>query len=66
MLVASRAVGLEVNTENTKYVVVSRHQNAGRNQNLLIANKSFGNVSKFTFLGQIVTKIEFMKKLREY
>jgi len=28
-LEASRAVGLEENTEKTKYMVVSRHQNGG-------------------------------------
>jgi len=35
----SRYVRAEIDTEETKYVVVSRHQNAGHNYNLLIANK---------------------------
>jgi hypothetical protein len=30
-------VGLEVNTEKSKYIVVSHHQNVGQNHNLLIA-----------------------------
>jgi len=30
VLQASRDVGLEVNAEETKYMVVSRHQNAGQ------------------------------------
>jgi hypothetical protein len=34
-------VGLEVNTEETKYMVMSHHQNAAQNYTLLIANKSF-------------------------
>jgi hypothetical protein len=29
LLEASRKVSLEVNTERTKYMVISRHQNAG-------------------------------------
>jgi hypothetical protein len=28
---ASKEVGLEVNTEKTKYMLLSRHQNAGQN-----------------------------------
>jgi hypothetical protein len=39
-------VGLEVHTEETKYMVMSRHQNAEQNHNLLIANISFENVEK--------------------
>jgi len=36
LLQASRDVGLEVNTENTKYNIMSRHQNAGQTHNLHI------------------------------
>jgi hypothetical protein len=39
MLENSRVVGLEVNTERTKYLVISRHQTVGQNHNLLISNK---------------------------
>jgi hypothetical protein len=35
-----------MNTEKTRYMVVSRHQNAGHNHNLLIAVKSFEIVAK--------------------
>jgi hypothetical protein len=52
---ASKEVGLEINVEKTKYMMVSRHQNVGRNRNLKIANRSFGNVFQFRYLGTTVT-----------
>jgi hypothetical protein len=39
-------VGLQVNTE-PKYMIVSHHKIVEQNRNLLIANKSFENVTKF-------------------
>jgi hypothetical protein len=44
---ASKEVGLEINIEKTKYMLLSRHQNVGRNRDIKIANRSFGNVSQF-------------------
>jgi hypothetical protein len=38
LLGASREVSLEINTEKTKYMFMSSHQNAGQNHKLLIAN----------------------------
>jgi hypothetical protein len=38
LLDASRDVGLEVNTEKTKYMGASLHQNVGQIHSLLIAN----------------------------
>jgi hypothetical protein len=36
---ASKEVGLEINIENTEYVLLSRHQNVGQNQDIKIANR---------------------------
>jgi hypothetical protein len=47
LLDPSRKFGLEVNTEQTKYMVMSRYQNAGQNHSLLKANKVFENVAKY-------------------
>jgi hypothetical protein len=44
-------VGLDVNTEKIKYMVISHHQNTGKCHSSLIANKSFENVAKFKYLG---------------
>jgi hypothetical protein len=52
---ASKEVGLEVNVEKTKYMLVSRDQNAGQNREIKIRNKSFENVSQFKYLGTTVT-----------
>jgi hypothetical protein len=48
---ASKEVGLEVNTEKTKYMLLSRHQIAGQGHDIKIANKCFENVAKFRYLG---------------
>jgi hypothetical protein len=34
LLDASKEVGLEVNAEKTKYMLLSRHQNAGQNHDM--------------------------------
>jgi hypothetical protein len=52
---ASMEVGLEINVEKTKYTLLSRQQNVGRNRDIKIATRSFGNVSQFKYLGTTVT-----------
>jgi hypothetical protein len=52
---ASKEVGLEVNTERTKYMLLSRHQNSGQNHDIKIGNRCFGNVEQFRYLGTTVT-----------
>jgi hypothetical protein len=49
-----RLVGLEANIEKTKYMLVSRDQNAGQNRKK-IGIRSFDNVSQFKYLGTTVT-----------
>jgi hypothetical protein len=49
---ASKEVGLEINIEKTKSMLLSRHQNGGQNRDIKIANRSFENVSQFKYLGQ--------------
>jgi ribosomal protein S2 len=52
---AIKEVGLEVNTEKTKYMLLSRHKNAGQSYELKIANRCFENMAKFRYLGTTIT-----------
>jgi hypothetical protein len=51
----SKEVGLEVNVEKTKHMLLSLHQNVGRNRVIKIANRSFERVTEFRYLGTAVT-----------
>jgi hypothetical protein len=44
---ASKEVDPEVNTEKTKYMLLSRHQNAGKNLDIKMVYKCFENVAPF-------------------
>jgi hypothetical protein len=52
---ASKEDGLEINVGETKYMLLSHHQNVGQNRDIKIANRSFENVSQFKHLGTTVT-----------
>ena len=51
----SKDIGLEVNSDKTKYMVTSRQQNIVQNQNIVIENLFFEKVEKFKYLGVMVT-----------
>ena len=42
---ASKDIGLEVNSEKTKYMITSRQPNIAHNQNIVIGSSSFEKVS---------------------
>jgi hypothetical protein len=52
---ARKEVCLDENTEETKYMLLSRHQNAGQNCYIKIANRSFEHVAQFRYLGTTIT-----------
>jgi hypothetical protein len=52
---ALKEVGLEVNTEKTKYMLLCRHQIAGQNHDIEIGNRSFKNLAQFKYLGMTET-----------
>ena len=51
---ASKEVGLEANADETKYMVMSRDQNARRSHNMT-DNRSFEKVVEFKYLGTTLT-----------
>ena len=51
LVVASKEKGLEVNADKTKYMIMSRDQNAGKYHNTKTDNKSLETVEKFTYFG---------------
>jgi hypothetical protein len=55
LLDASKEVGLEVNPEKTKYMLMSRSQKIGQNHSIKIAKRSFEDVAKFKHPGTALT-----------
>ena len=55
LVVASKEIGLEVNTDKTKYMVMSRAQNAGLTHSIKTDNSSFQRVEEFKYLGTNLT-----------
>jgi hypothetical protein len=51
LLGANRDIGLEINAEKTKYMIMSHHLNSGQKQTIRIATESFEKVEKFKYLG---------------
>jgi hypothetical protein len=58
----SNEVGLEINVDKTKYMLLSRHQNVDQNWDLKIANRPFENMSQFKYFGTTVTNQNLIQK----
>jgi hypothetical protein len=65
--VVGREIGLEVNVDKTKYMVMSRDQKAGESQSMNIGNSAFERMKEFKYLETALKKIKipFRKKLKE-
>jgi hypothetical protein len=55
LVVTSKEIGLEVNTNKTKNMVMSQDQNAGQSHNIKIENSYFERVEQFKYLGTMLT-----------
>jgi hypothetical protein len=51
----SKDVGLEINVEKTKHMLLPHYRNADQNRDTEIANRLFENLSLFRYLGTAVT-----------
>ena len=49
---ASTEIGLEVNADKTKYMVMSRDHDEGRSHSIKNDNSPFENVEEFKYLGK--------------
>jgi hypothetical protein len=55
LLDATTDVGLEVNPEKTKYILMLHNQKIGQRHSIKIVNRSFEDVAKFKYLGTTLT-----------
>jgi hypothetical protein len=55
LVVAAKEIGLEVNADKTKYMIMSRDQNTGRSHGMKIDNSSIERVEEFKYLGTTLT-----------
>jgi len=62
LVVATKETGLEVNADKTKYMIMSRDQNAGRSHSMKIDNSSIERVEEFKYLG---TKLTHKNSIQE-
>jgi len=55
LVVATKEIGLEVNADKTKYMIMSRDQKAGRGHSVRIDSGSIEGVEEFKYLGTTLT-----------
>ena len=55
LVVTSKEIGLDVNADKTKYMVMRQVQNAGRSHSIKKDNVSCENVEEFKYLGKNFT-----------
>jgi len=55
LVAATKKIGLEVNAHKTKYITVTRDQNAGRIHSMKIDNSSIERVEEFKYFGTTLT-----------
>jgi len=62
LVMVRREIGLEVNADKTKYMVMFRDQNAGRSHSMKIDNSSIEKVEEFKYLGTTLTNKNYIQE----
>jgi len=62
LIVARKEIGLELNVGKTRYIVMSRDQNAGRSQIIKIENRTFESVKHFVYLRKTLTSPNYIQE----
>jgi len=65
LIMVSKEIGLEVNADKTKHMVMSQDQNAGQNHNIKIDNRSFETVEEFKYLGRNAFTLDLVNVINE-
>ena len=55
LVVATKEIGLDLNANKTKYMIMSREQTAGLSHTMKIDNSSIEMVEEFKYLGTTLT-----------
>ena len=64
-VVACKEIGIEVNADNTKHMVMSQDLNAGQSHSMKIDNHGFERVEEFKYLGTTLTnKISIQEEIK--
>ena len=63
LVAATREIGMEVSADKTKYMVMSRDQNAGRIHSVSIDNCTFERVEDLKYLGKNLTNQNSISKV---
>ena len=62
LVVAAKEIGLEVNANKTKYMVMSREQTAGLSHTMKVDNSSIERAEEFKYLGTTLTNQNSIQK----
>jgi hypothetical protein len=62
LVVATTEIGLEVNADKTKHMIMSRDQNAGRSHSMRNDNSSIDRVEEFKYLGTTLTNQNYIRE----
>jgi hypothetical protein len=62
LVVAIKEIGLEVNADKTKYMIMSRDHNAGRSYSMKIDNIFIERMEEFRYLGTTLTNKNYIQE----